>query len=82
MKFNQLETKGDFITYCLNNCSYITNIDTAIPANVRALCKKAGTPTSNLVTVYYDTGEICHENIIAKACITHRNLLLKANAKS
>ena len=77
MNFNQLETKGDYIDYCLCNCPYIKSIDSAIPIAVRLICKTMNTPTSNLVTIYYDTGEVCYENIIAKACITNRTNQLK-----
>ncbi len=72
MNFNQLETKEDYINYCLSNCPSIKSIDTAIPLNVRLTCKEINTPTSNLVTIYYNTGEICYENIIAKACINNK----------
>lgn len=77
MNFNQLETKGDYIDYCLSNCPYIRSIDPAIPLDVQLACKGVNTPTSSLVTIYYDTGEVCYENIIAKACITNRTNQLK-----
>jgi len=77
MNFLSLKTKEDYINYCLINYPCIKWIDPTIPVNVRTLCKSINTPTSNLVTIYYITGEVCYENIIAKACIAYRTNQLK-----
>jgi len=77
MSVDNLDTKGDYINYCLAHCDEITDIDTAIPVEVYRACKEIGVSTTYLVTIYYETGEVCYENIVVKACMTQRWIQLQ-----
>jgi len=72
MQFNDLQTKGDYIIYCLNNYGDILDIDSAIPIDITRVCKELPIPTSNLCTIYYEDGMVAYENIIAKATIAYK----------
>ena len=74
MIFDELETKGDFINYCLQNCDDIKDIDSSMPNNVYRSCKEIGVATSNLVTVYYMNGTITYENIVALCLINYKRI--------
>ena len=74
MIFNELETKGDYINYCLQNCDDIEDIDIVIPNDVYRSCKEIGVATSNLVTVYYMNGTITYENIVALCLINYKRI--------
>lgn len=72
-----LDTKEDYINYCLTHCNEIDDIDTAIPLDVYKTCKEIGVATLYLVTIYYKTGEVCYENIVVKAYMTQRLMKLQ-----
>ena len=72
MQFNEIETKSDYIEYCLDNYDDILSIDTAIPVEIHRVCKELSTPTSNICTIYYKNGTSYYENIIAKATIAYK----------
>jgi len=72
MTFNEIETKDDYINYCLENYKDILSIDTAIPLEISKVCKELNTPTSNLCTIYYKDSITGYENIIAKAAIAYK----------
>ena len=74
MIFDELETKGDYINYCLQNCDDIKDIDTSIPNDAYRSCKEIGIATSNIVTVYYMNGLVTYENIVALCLINYKRI--------
>jgi len=72
MRFKDLETKDEHITYCLNNDKDIKKIDSTIPIEIYRCCKNCGILTSNLVTVHYTNGTVTYEDILALALVVHK----------
>ena len=71
MNFEQLQTKGDYIQYCLDNDDNIKDIDTAVDKEIYNCCKKCGVATSNLATVFWKTHTTI-ENIVALAVVIYK----------